>query len=107
MAAGRGAVGLAGEHARQLDHPFVARDKLGPGRRPPVAFHFANGHLGVGERGHLSQMGHHHHLVLTPQFGQRLAYGQRRFAAHAGVHLVEDQGPRPGHLVAALLPTGQ
>ena len=46
----------------------------------------------VAEGGDLGQVGHHQHLMLPAQGGQRLADGDGRLAADAGVDLVEDEG---------------
>ena len=92
MGAGGVAVGLARQHAGQLDHPLVVVEQAGPGHGGGVVALLGHPHLGVGVGRHLGQVGDDQHLVPVGQAGQRAAHGERGGAADAGVDLVEDQG---------------
>ena len=84
---------LARQHSRQLDQAVLALHFSGRGHRPALPHLFGDGHLGIGERGHLGQVSDDEDLV--PGGGklvQSPADGERRFATDAGVDLVEDEG---------------
>jgi hypothetical protein len=59
VAPGGGAVGPAGQHARQLDHPGWTRDLAG-GSNGPISDHFfLHDQVPVRECSHLGQVGNH------------------------------------------------
>ena len=91
----------SGQHPRQLRHTLSAVDTGGSPRDRAFGglvlvilrrLHcLLHDNLGVGEGGHLGQVGDHQDLVAPGQLGQGPADGQGRLPADAGVDLVEHQ----------------
>jgi hypothetical protein len=97
VARARPAPGLAGEHPRHLHHPGVTVEQAGRGHGAPGLLALGHRHLGVGEGGHLGQVGHHQDLEVAAQRRQRAAHDQGRLAPDTGVDLVENErGRRSG-----------
>lgn len=86
---GRRRIRGARQHARQLDHPGLAVDRLHRGGRRVLGGRLGDPHLLVRVGSHLGQVGHHQNLGAVRHLGQRLPHFERRGAADAGIDLIE------------------